>query len=249
MLPSAFATQTNDPAIPSFGTQIQIRSSAPGITPETFETIAGVGDIDGPNRSVAETDTTSHSTGVPVRTFVPSLHDPGELSFPCYFNPSDPTHSALSDYGLEKVFEAREVTKFRLINTDPARRTREFMGFVRELGESYPVEGVCTRDTTIRISGGMTDVVPDVTLLPTTATPDAAGGAATIAVTVAASGGGSWLPVSQDAWITIQSPLTAQTGDATVNYTVAAQQAGAPARSGSILIAGKTFTVDQAAGA
>src|SRR5262245_19531705 len=90
------AAQQGSTGDPSFGTQIQVLTSAAGVDPETFVTIEGVGDIDGPSMSIAETETTSHSTGVPVRTFIPSLIDPGTLSFPCFFNPSDPTHSLSS---------------------------------------------------------------------------------------------------------------------------------------------------------
>lgn len=241
-------TQMNDPATASFGTQIQVLTSAAGVTPQTFETIPGVSDIDGPTRSVSETETTSHSTGIPVRTFIPSLIDPGQLSFPCYFNPSDPLHSASSPYGMEALFEGRVVTDFRLINTDAGRRTRQFKGFVSELSESYPVEGVNTRDTTIRISGLMQDVMPEVTLLPTSASPLAAGGPATVAVTVDASSGGYWFPVSDSPWITIQSPTSAQSGNGTINYTVAAQTGAAPERVGKITVAGVDFVITQAAG-
>ena len=239
-------SHTNDPAVQSFGTQIQVLSNP---SPEAFTTIAGVGDIDGPTRSIAETETTSHSTGIPVRTYKPSLIDPGTLSFPCFFNPSDPTHSADSDYGLEHLFEGRVTTKFRLINTDDAQRTREFMGFVRELGETYPVEGVCTRDTTIRISGLMIDVVPTVTVTPASASPTAAGGAASFTVTVTGSSGGAWFPSTTSSWISITSPTTAQTASGSVSYTVAAQEAGAPSRTGKIRLAGQDFTITQAAGA
>lgn len=122
--------------IPAFGTEIQVLSVA---SPEEYTTIEGVGDITGPSTSVAEVETTSHSTGKPHRTFIPTLIDDGDLSFPCYFNPADPTHSLYSPFGLENLFQNRAVTKFRLINTDASQRTREFRAFVRNLGETYPV--------------------------------------------------------------------------------------------------------------
>lgn len=247
--PALRSTETGDPAIASFGTKIQVRTSAAGVVPETFVTLAGVRDIDGPGRSVSELETTSHSTDIPWRTYVPGLGDPGTLSFECYFNPSDPSHSANSPYGLEHLFESKIITKFRVINTDAARRTREFFGFVTELGESYPVDGINTRNVTIRISGLLADVVPDVTVTPTSASPTAAGGAATLSVTVISSGGGGWFPVPTESWITIQSPTSAQTASGTVNYTVAAQAPGAPARTAKILIGGVTVDVSQAAGA
>src|SRR5262245_59248868 len=90
----AGGSDTADPGVPAFGTEIQVMSACG--PPEAFETIMGVGDISGPNTSVAETETTSHSTGSAHRTFVPTLIDDGEISFPCFWNPSDPTQSLYS---------------------------------------------------------------------------------------------------------------------------------------------------------
>src|SRR5262252_346760 len=145
--PPHVETQTTamdgETGIPAFGTQIQVLASA---SPESWATIAGVGDITGPNTNVAEQETTSHSTGSPHRTFIPTLIDDGELSFPNFWIPSDPTQSIDSTYGLDYLFQNRLITKFRLINTDAGHRTREFKAFVKQIGEAYPVQGVCTRN-------------------------------------------------------------------------------------------------------
>ena len=243
------ATALNDPAIASFGTLIQVLSSGPGITPEVFTTVEGTGDIDGPSRSLSEIETTSHSTGIPVRTFIPSLHDPGELSFPIKYNPAFPTHSPTSPFGLERLYNDRTVTKWRLVATDPGRRTREFYGFVREFSEAFPVDGTWEASPVIRISGLMYDITPEVTLTPASAAPLAAGGPASFAVAVVNSQGGSWFPVANDPWISIVSPTVPQSADGSVSYSVTAQSAGAPERVGTITVAGQTFTVTQAAGA
>lgn len=231
--------------IPSFGTEIQVLSSA---TPEEFTTIAGVGDIDGPSTSVAEVETTSHSTGKPHRTFIPTLIDDGSLSFPCFFNPSDPTHSLYSPFGLENLFQNRAVTKFRLIDVDASRRTRIFRGFVKELGETAPVAGVYTRQTSIRITEAPADVVAAVTLTPTdNLLETAAGGAQTI--TVASTDTVAWGATSNAPWLTVTAPTAPVIGAGTVNYTVAAQLPAAPSRTGTIMVGDKSFTVTQAAGA
>jgi hypothetical protein len=239
-------SSTQETGIPAFGTQIQVLSD-PG-PPEVFTTIAGVGDIAGPNAALAEVETTSHSTGIAHRTFIPTLIDDGDISFPCYFNPSDPTHSLFSPFGLENLFQNRAVTKWRLVNTDPAHRTREFNGYVKTLGEDYPVAGVCTRKTDIRISGIPTDVFPTITLVPVSLpTETAAGGAHSITVTSTDTTIG-WMPVSDSAWITITSPTDPVIGNGTVNYEVAASVTPTPARTGNIQIGNQTFTVSQAAG-
>jgi C1A family cysteine protease len=63
-------------------------------------------------------------------------------------------------------------------------------------------------------------------------------------VTVTTQGGCAWTAVSNAGWITVTSGASG-TGNGTVDYSVTAN-AGAKARSGTLTIAGKTFTVTQA---
>ena len=244
--PPVLPTGVNpDPAVAAFGTQIQVLSQA---TPPTFTTIAGVGDITGPNTSVAETETTSHSTGKPHRTFIPTLIDDGDLAFPCYFNPSDPTHSLFSPFGLENLFQNRAVTKFRMVNTDGTHRTREFLGFVKQLSETYPLAGVCTRATTIRIASVPTDVQAVVTLVPVNDLLETAAGAPSKTVAVTSTDTLAWLATSDASWLTVTSPTTPTVGNGTVTYAVAASVAPTPIRTGHLTIGNQSFTVTQAAG-
>jgi len=136
-------------AIPSFGTLLKVGNAA---SPEVFHTIAGVGDIDGPNTKVDKFETTSHSTGSPHKTFVPTLIDDGQIKFPIFYQPTHPTHSLTSNYGLEYLFQNREVRNFRMVATDPSSTTRQFAGFVESLGEKYTINGVIMRDVTICIT-------------------------------------------------------------------------------------------------
>jgi hypothetical protein len=79
-------------------------------------------------------------------------------------------------------------------------------------------------------------------LSPTTGSIGAAGGAGP-AISVTTTGSCSWTAVSSDSWITILSG--AGTGNGSVTYNVASNTGAA--RSGSIAIAGDTFTLNQAA--
>jgi hypothetical protein len=79
------------------------------------------------------------------------------------------------------------------------------------------------------------------TINPTSATIPVAGGAGSISVTAAA--GCAWTAASQAAWIVVPSGAGG-TGDGSVQFTVEANAAGAP-RSGTVTIAGHTFTVNQ----
>ncbi|HEX3479764.1 MAG TPA: BACON domain-containing carbohydrate-binding protein [Kofleriaceae bacterium] len=78
---------------------------------------------------------------------------------------------------------------------------------------------------------------------PSSASPAAAGGSASVAVTAAS--GCSWVATSNDSWITITGGASG-TGGGTVSYSVAQNTSGA--RAGTMTIAGQTFTVTQAAG-
>jgi hypothetical protein len=72
----------------------------------------------------------------------------------------------------------------------------------------------------------------------------ALGGAGT-PIAVTATAGCSWTATSSDAWIIGVTPATG-TGNGTVNYSVAANPTGSP-RTGTLTIAGQTFTVSQQA--
>ncbi len=78
---------------------------------------------------------------------------------------------------------------------------------------------------------------------PTSTNVVAAGG--TGSVTVTAGTGCAWTAVSNDAFITVTGGASGS-GNGTVNYSVAANSG--PARTGTITIAGQTFTVNQGNG-
>lgn len=228
---------------PAYGTLVQVLKSAG--PPEVYETIAGIGDITGPTTSIAEAETTSHSTGAPVRSFLPTLIDPGNLSFPCFWNPTDPTQSINSAYGLEYLFWARRVTKFQLVLPDPSHRARQFKGYVQNISEAYPTAGIATRNTAIRITSPMKDVPSPITLEPPDAAITAAGGPTTFDVTTAGLNT-PWLATADQPWITVTGPTDITQGDGTVTATVAANSG--VARVGHIEIAALnlSFTVNQA---
>lgn len=77
---------------------------------------------------------------------------------------------------------------------------------------------------------------------PTGQSISSSGGPGSVGVT--APSGCSWTAVSNVSWITITSGSSGN-GSGTVNYTVAANTSTSP-RSGTLTVAGKTFTVTQA---
>ena len=233
----AAAADPNEGGIPAYGTLIQVLSgSSPS---ESFTTIEGVGDITGPSNTMAEVDVTSHSTGVPIKQTIPGLIDLGDIAFPCFWIPGDPTQSPTSPYGLEYLFINRIVTKWQLVAPDPTHYTRQFRGFVKTLGEDYKVAGVMTRNVAVRITTPLTAVASPMTLTPSSnlTVPNAG---TTTAQTFQVKAGGSnapWTATGSDPWITISVPTAPQQGDGSVSYTVAAGTAGT-SRNGSITITG-----------
>jgi len=82
---------------------------------------------------------------------------------------------------------------------------------------------------------------PPRVIMPTSQSYAADGGDGTVAVTAPAGCG--WQAASNDPWLTITSGSSG-TGNGTVGYHVAANSTGSP-RTGTLTIAGLTFTVNQ----
>ena len=107
-----------------------------------------------------------------------------------------------------------------------------------------------TRTGTITIGGQfftVTQVSCAYTLSSTTYTAPAAGTTSTQHVSVTTTTGCPWTAVSNVAWITRTAPTGTITGSSgtTVDFTVAANTTGST-RTGTMTIAGQTFTVTQA---
>ncbi|MCP4658216.1 MAG: DUF11 domain-containing protein [bacterium] len=101
-------------------------------------------------------------------------------------------------------------------------------------------------DTLIGTGGAQTDGPPcSYSIDPASAPHSAAGGSGSVGVTAPPCC--PWTAVSNDAWITVTSGANGSgNGNGSVGYSVAANTG--PARSGTITIAGHTFTVEQASG-
>jgi hypothetical protein len=105
-----------------------------------------------------------------------------------------------------------------------------------EHGELYVVDG---GGTLSKLTGTTTCAYA---ISPTAATFAKGGGAGSIAV--AADTACAWSAASRDAWISLGN-TTSGTGDGTVNYVVAPYTGTPKRRTGTIAVAGSTFTVTQ----
>ncbi|MBF0345476.1 MAG: VCBS repeat-containing protein [Nitrospirae bacterium] len=117
---------------------------------------------------------------------------------------------------------------------------------------SYHVDkntGSSSRTGTITISGLTFTVTQDAypncnsyTIAPTSQNFPYSGGSDTVSVT--ANAGCGWMASSNASWITITSGSSSVFGSGTVSYNVAANASTSP-RTGTMTIAGQTFTVSQ----
>lgn len=124
-----------------------------GASPESFTTIAGVSSINGPDFSVNVVDVTTHSNANPWRSKIPTLLDPGSLSFELFLDPSETTHQEDST-GVVSMFMNRSVKRFKLQFPQPNQASYYICtGFFSALGQAFPVDGVIVANATLTFTG------------------------------------------------------------------------------------------------
>jgi hypothetical protein len=134
-------------AISSHGTLLQIGD---GGSPETFTTIAEVGDISGPSFSVDVEEVTSHDSAG-WREYVPTLVDAEELEFTINLILGHPTHGPSS--GLYQKLTARARNNYRLVFPTTPAQTCTFPATVVGFELEAPVAGVLRANVTLRVVG------------------------------------------------------------------------------------------------
>ncbi len=115
------------------------------------------------------------------------------------------------------------------------------------VGYSVAVNTGVARSGTLTVAGQTVTVSQDVAgcaylISPTSQSFAVTGGSGTVTVTVTAGIDCAWTAVSNAAWITVTSGATG-TGNGSVGYEVSANLNAA--RSGTVTVAGQTFTVRQ----
>ena len=124
-----------------------------GATPETFATIAEVGDIDGPTLKSVMEDFTTHGSGGNVEK-KPVLFDGDTLKFPVQFVSSNATHDKTT--GLVADRNNKTLRNFSVTFPDSSGFT--FAAYVGEIKFKAPVKGKLTADVTLEITGAITPV-------------------------------------------------------------------------------------------
>lgn len=140
-------------AISSFGTFLK---RGDGGSPETFATVAEVGDIDGPDMSLETEDVTNHSSVQGWSEAVATILSGGEVGLPINFIPDDPTHDAVT--GIQQDMLNRTLRNWQLVYPDDGGNGYAFAAYVTGFKPSAPVKGKLSADVKLMISGPVTEI-------------------------------------------------------------------------------------------
>lgn len=135
----------------SFGTLLKLGD---GLTPETFTTIAEVGDITPPDIKVAAQEITSHSSPGAVNQKIPDTIDMGTVSFPINWDPVNATHNMTTGLGYLAI--NRIIRNFHIVWPNPAGTTWLLPGFISRFHPTGAVKGKLSADVEITITGQCT---------------------------------------------------------------------------------------------
>lgn len=120
--------------------------------PQTFSTIANIGDLQLPQFSSDEVDVTSHSTGNVFDDWVVTIRRGGQVTFPLYFVPGYAQHSFTNPEGLGFIWKEGQKRTYRVTFSDGSVWCY-FDAFVTNYAINAPVAGVYTADVTFRVTG------------------------------------------------------------------------------------------------
>ena len=141
-------------AISSFGTFLK---KGDGATPtETFATIAELGDIEGPDMSLATEDVTHHGSTGGWDEFIGTILSGGEVSAPINFIPSNATHDMVT--GLQADMTNRTKRNFQLVYPDAGGNGYAFAALVTSFKPKAPVKGKLSADIKLKVSGPVTEI-------------------------------------------------------------------------------------------
>jgi hypothetical protein len=129
----------------AFGTKLQ---RGEGNSPEIWDTVANVGNINGPQVTVASVKTTSHSTGLPYDTYIPTIIDPGKVSFDLFIKTDSSGHrQLLSD------LQNRAIGDWRMVFPDNGSSAWYFSAFFTKFGITSAVADVTKASCEMQLTG------------------------------------------------------------------------------------------------
>jgi len=120
--------------------------------PEVFTTIAEVKSISGPNFQVSFAEVTHMESPSAVREYIPTLIEPGDVTFTVNFLPDNATHDAMRTDLL-----ARTKRNFKLVLTDGTPATWSFSGYYSQLGLNSNIDGPLEGSLGIKVTSTITE--------------------------------------------------------------------------------------------
>lgn len=131
----------------AFGTLFQRATNlSPGTT---FETIANVTNIGGPDRSRETIDVTAHDSPGQWMEFIGGLKDGGEISLDINYDPAEATHDIDDDFDDDVPRNYRVV----ILPDTEDEHTWSFKGIMTELSDEFAYDDKMARTMTIKVSG------------------------------------------------------------------------------------------------
>lgn len=127
-----------------------------GGSPETFPTVANVGDIAGPAFAGQVVDVTSHSTGNPWRLKIVTLLDPGTITAPIFFVPNDSGHQRLQSVFVNRGLPTapQSPADWQLsFPTTPSRQVYSFSAYLSKFGMDMKVADVIRANVELVLVG------------------------------------------------------------------------------------------------
>lgn len=119
-----------------------------GASSETFTAVAAIAEVVPPNISRDSVDTTVHNTADRYRTFIPGLHDGGEVTLRVLYDASGTNHAELLDDMNDDVLH-----NYKIVFPSGIGETWSFSGFVTALGDEAPMDDKISRAVTFKVSG------------------------------------------------------------------------------------------------
>ena len=135
---------------PAAGTQIQFAPA--GSSPENFGPGYRLDNINGPQMSTKEVETTSHkgvlADGRIFDTWVPTVISAGKIAFNLFIKTDDPSDQLLLSY-----FVTRQLLDCRIVEADQKLSHSDFQAFFTMFKLEHPVNGVVKASCEMRCTG------------------------------------------------------------------------------------------------
>lgn len=130
-----------------FGTLFQRATTlSPGTT---YETIANVTNISGPERTRETIDVTAHDSPDQWMEFIGGLKNGGEISLDINYDPAEATHD------LDDDFDDASPRNYRIVILPDTEDeyTWQLKGILTTLGDEFPYDDKMARSMTIKVTG------------------------------------------------------------------------------------------------